>query len=50
MKISELIAKLKDFKASHGDIEVKVQSLSHVWDPEPEVREGRIEYWVLLNP
>ncbi len=55
MKISDLIAILETIKAKHGDIEVKVQTLSHVWDPDPIVRESQTGYgkhldWVLLNP
>ena len=51
MKISELVEKLKKLQEEHGDIKVVVQSLSHAWAPEPEVRpfSGKPEY-VLLNP
>ena len=54
MKLSELIVKLEDLKAKHGDLAVRVQTLTHMWDPEPVVRvqDSRmtvIEY-VLLNP
>lgn len=50
MKISELQAKLEKLKAEHGDIQTKVQSLSHVWDPEPMVRQALSGKVVLLNP
>ncbi len=52
MKISELIKQLETLKAEHGDIDVKTQTLSHVWAPEPEIRPHgakKAEY-VLLNP
>ena len=54
MKLSQLIAQLEALKAEHGDIPVKVQTLSHRWDPEPVIRpigvgEGT-QKWVLLNP
>lgn len=51
MTISELIQKLDALKKKHGDIEVKVQTLSHLWEPEPETRPfGRKAEFVLLNP
>jgi hypothetical protein len=51
MKISELVDKLEKMKKEHGDINVVVQTLSHAWAPEPELRpfKGKPEY-VLLNP
>lgn len=50
MKISELEKLLAGIKAKHGDIPVVVQTLSHVWDPEPEVRGDDHDKRVLLNP
>lgn len=50
MKISELIKELERIKAKNGDIRVLVQSLSHVWEPEPEVRGPKDDEYVLLNP
>ncbi len=60
MKISELISKLEDLRKEHGDIEVRVQTLSHVWDPDPVIRDkyemsdGQKTWqrpgWILLNP
>lgn len=51
MTISELVKKLEELKKEHGDIKVVVQTLSHAWAPEPQVRpfSGKPEY-VLLNP
>lgn len=52
MKISELIEKLEALKTEFGDIETKTQTLRHLWDPDPQVREahGHAPNWVLLNP
>lgn len=51
MTISELQKKLEDLKKEHGDIKVVVQTLSHAWAPEPEVRPfGKKPEYVLLNP
>lgn len=51
MKLSVLIKKLEAFKAKHGDIETRVQSLSHTWSPEPELRpDAKNPTHVLLNP
>lgn len=51
MKLSVLIKKLQDIKAKHGDIETRVQSLSHTWSPEPELRpNAENPTHVLLNP
>lgn len=38
MKISELIEQLTKIRDEHGDLPVVVQSLTHAWDPEPELR------------
>lgn len=50
MKISELIEQLKKTQEENGDLEVKVQTLSHMWSPEVEVRERGTQKYVLLNP
>lgn len=54
MKLSDLIKQLEAMKATHGDLPVKVQTLSHRWDPEPVIRpigaKHDSEKWVLLNP
>lgn len=52
MKISELIEQLEKLKKEHGDIKVVVQSLSHAWAPEPEIRPhgSKKPEYVLLNP
>lgn len=64
MIISELISKLETLRNEHGDVPVRVQTLSHVWDPEPVIRDKcEMSYemsdgnkrqmrpgWVLLNP
>lgn len=49
MKISELIKKLEKLQKEHGDIEAKVQTLSHTWDPDITVRKypGGERYLVL---
>jgi hypothetical protein len=51
MKISDLIKLLEQIKTKNGDLEVKVQTLSHIWTPDVEVRrheDGKPRY-VLLN-
>jgi hypothetical protein len=50
MKISDLIQQLEVLKAKHGDLPVRVQSLTHTWDPEPELRPRGKPTFVLLNP
>lgn len=52
MTISELISKLETLRKEHGDIPVRVQTLSHLWDPNPEIRDKDISpfAWVILNP
>lgn len=51
MKISDLEQILTELKTKHGDVPVAVQTLSHTWDPEPEIRENHYsEKYVLLNP
>jgi len=52
MTISELIKQLEDLKKEHGDIDVKVQTLTHAWAPEPTPRPGppKAARYILLNP
>ena len=50
MTISQLIAKLEELKKEHGDITVVVQTLTHLWLPEPTVRKATSGKVVLLNP
>jgi hypothetical protein len=60
MTINELIKRLEALRDEHGDVPVRVQSLSHVWDPDPVIRDkyemsdGDKKWqrpgWVLLNP
>lgn len=51
MKINELIKQLELLREKHGDIEVKVQTMTHLWAPEPTKRPstGPAEF-ILLNP
>lgn len=48
--ISELILQLENIKKEHGDIPVRVNSMSHTWNVEPEVKERNGIKFVLLNP
>ncbi len=50
MKISELVAQLERIKAEQGDMEIVVQTLTHLWAPEPTVRKSTTGKVVLLNP
>jgi hypothetical protein len=50
MKISELVKILEELKAEHGDVKVLIQSLSHTWPPEPEIKKADRTHYVLLNP
>lgn len=50
MMLSELILKLEQLKATHGDIPVTWQSLTHQWSPEPVIRRSDGRAYVLLNP
>lgn len=51
MTVTQLITRLEELKKKHGDLEVKVQSLSHLWEPEPEPRPfGKKPIFILLNP
>jgi len=50
MKLSELIDSLIKLKDEHGDLPVRVDSLSHSWQPEPEVKTRAGEKVVILNP
>lgn len=54
MKISELVKALEKIVEEHGDIEVKTQTLTHHWEPEPTVKRISVgtvsKVYVLLNP
>ena len=51
MKLSDLIKQLQDLQTKHGDLPVKVQTLSHSWPPEPVARPiGGEPEFILLNP
>lgn len=60
MAISELISKLETLRNEHGDVPVRVQTLSDTWDPDPVIRDkyemsdGKKKWmregWILLNP
>lgn len=50
MNISELITELERLKKEHGDIQCVVQTLSHIWAPEPTVHKATNGKAVLLNP
>lgn len=55
MTLSELITQLEALKKEHGDIDVVVQSLSHIWAPDPEPRYPDFDRTkkvthILLNP
>lgn len=50
LKISELVAELERIKREQGDIEVVVQTLSHLWAPEPVLRKASSGTVLLLNP
>jgi hypothetical protein len=50
MRISALIKELEKIKRKHGDVPVKVQTLTHVWDPELSIKgKGMDVDYVLLN-
>lgn len=50
MRITDLIAELERLKKAHGDIAVKVQTLSHTWPPDLTVRKyPHGEKYVVLN-
>lgn len=50
MKISELEAELARIKKEKGDIDVKIQTLSHLWNPELKVKVSGIGTpYLLLN-
>lgn len=49
MSISELIKELEKLKEKHGDIEVKTQTLTHMWAPELTVKKSGNAEYVLLN-
>ena len=50
MMLSELMGTLEQSKATHGDMPVKWQSLTHQWNPDPVVRRSDGREYVLLNP
>jgi hypothetical protein len=50
VKISDLIAHLERLKQTEGDMTVVVQTLTHLWSPEPTVRKTTHGKVVLLNP
>lgn len=49
MTISDLIARLKEIRKQHGDIQVRIDSLSHTWTPDMAVRERAGEKVLVLN-
>ena len=49
MNISDLIEELEKLKKKHGDIPVRTQSLTHLWDPELVVKSKDKAPYVLLN-
>lgn len=50
MKISKLIAELEKLKKKHGDIEAKVQTMTHTFDPDITVRTyPHGEKYLVLN-
>ena len=51
MTIDELIESLKQLKAKHGgETRVVCQTLSHIFPPEPTVRQAMSGKVILLNP
>ena len=52
MKLSDLIRMLEELKEKEGDLPVRWQSLSHLFEPEPTVRPSppASSKYVLLNP
>lgn len=50
MYLSELIQKLEEIQKKRGDLPVRIQSLTHLFDPEPTVRERGVHSYVILNP
>ena len=49
MKLSQLIEQLERLKREHGDLPVRVQTISHRFPPEPVVKQHPLPH-VLLNP
>jgi hypothetical protein len=48
MNISDLIKLLEEYKAKHGNIPVRVETLSHTWAPDPVIKKaGEVTYLVL---
>jgi hypothetical protein len=53
MTLTQLINELNRLKLKYGDVPVRVQSLSHTWEPEPKPwnidAKGKPSF-ILLNP
>lgn len=49
MTISDLIKVLETLKKKHGDIQVRWQSMSHLFKPDPTVRTIAGEKVVIVN-
>lgn len=47
--ISDLIKTLEAIKKKHGDLPVRVQTLSHLFKPEPTVRDWPGGKVVIVN-
>ena len=50
MTISELIKKLQEIEKGHGDLPVRVLTLTHLISPELYIKEASIGKIVLLGP
>lgn len=50
MTLDKLIETLRKLREQHGDVLVRVQSLTHLWEPEPVVKQSGEQVYVLLNP
>ncbi len=48
-KLSDLIKELERLKKRHGDLPVRVQTLSHLFKPEPTVRDWPGGKVVIVN-
>lgn len=53
MTISELVQALEVLKQEHGDVPVRIDTLTHTWEPTPEIRVrgvgGERQKVVILN-
>jgi len=49
MTISELVKELEKLKKEYGDIQVKTQTMTHIWDPEIRIKNGFNGKYILLN-